>query len=178
MAGYDEKSCWEVHTRQKSKLIRAPANTVSGGRMRRIAARAGNPAGGDQGKCEAPDDARRRLVRGRNAYRELGLPVREGAGRMPRNLVAKGAQSSRSRGMGPTPKFAFSPPPGHEHVARTGGPPMRITSNTGRTSKRRASFCDTPPECSRRGAAWVCVRNLTPTSRRRPAAVVPHRDRP
>ena len=52
--------------------------------MRRIAARVPNLAGGDEGKCEAPDDARRRLVRGRSAYRELGLPVREGAGRMPR----------------------------------------------------------------------------------------------
>jgi hypothetical protein len=57
-------------------------------------------------------------------------------------------------------------PPGREHVARIGGPPMRITSNTGRTSKRRASFCDTPPERARRGAALVYMRNLTPTSRR------------
>ena len=97
----------------------------------------------------------------------LGCRCGKARGGCPaRNLVAKGARSSRSRGMGPTPKFAFSPPPGREHVARTGGPPMRITSNTGRTSKRRASFCDTPPERARRGAALVYMRNLTPTSRR------------
>jgi hypothetical protein len=97
----------------------------------------------------------------------LGCRCGKARGGCPaRNLVAKGARSSRSRGMGPTPKFAFSPPPGREHVARTGGPPMRITSNTGRTSKRRASFCDTPPERARRGAALVYMGNLTPTSRR------------
>ena len=47
---------------------------------------------------------------------------------------------------------------------------MRITSNTGRTSKRRASFCDTPPERARRGAALVYMRNpqafLTEIARR------------
>ena len=66
----------------KKQVDTRTANTVSGGRMRRIAARAANLAGGDEGKCEDPDDARRRLVRGRNAYPELGLPVREGAGRI------------------------------------------------------------------------------------------------